>query len=137
MKENLPALGTGAIVLSGLALCIGYYYVRRRRVPLHHRGMIVATGFAALFLVLYLIRAALLGSEPFGGQGMARLLYFAILIPHTILAAAVAPLALLTLYRAVRRDYTRHQRLARITFPLWLFVAVSGWLIYLMLYVLY
>ena len=137
LKEILPAMGTGAIVLSGIALSVGYIFIRRRLVTYHHRSMIVATAFAALFLILYIIRVASLGFKPFAGQGIARQMYFLILIPHTILAAVVGPLVLITLYYAIRSDLVRHRRLARVTFPLWLFVAASGWMIYLMLYVLY
>lgn len=100
-------------------------------------SMITATVFAALFLIVYVMRALLLGATPFQGAGWVRTLYLVILGSHMVLATAVAPLALITLYRAWRRDFRRHRRIARVTLPTWLYVVVTGWLVYWMLYVLY
>ncbi|MBM2811704.1 MAG: Protein of unknown function superfamily [Chloroflexi bacterium] len=99
--------------------------------------MLVATVFAALFLIVYVFRAAVIGSHPFGGDGLARIVYLAILTPHIIAAIAVGPMALVALARAFRGNFSGHRRIARVTLPIWAWVAVSGWVIYLMLYVLY
>ncbi len=99
--------------------------------------MIAAFVTSGLFLTSYVIYHAQAGSKPFPGTGIARALYFSILIPHVLLAAVVLPMALLTLRRGLIRDDARHRRIARITFPIWMFVSVTGVLVYLMLYQLY
>jgi len=96
--------------------------------------MLTAAVFAALFLVVYVTRYVLFGSKLFPGDGVSRILYFAILIPHVIIAIAVAPLAYITIRRALRGRFAKHRQIARITVPLWIYVAVSGWAVYLMLY---
>jgi uncharacterized membrane protein YozB (DUF420 family) len=96
--------------------------------------MLTAFGASALFLVSYVVYHANAGSRPYHGTGWLRTLYFSILIPHVILAAAVVPLALVTLRRGLRRDDVRHRRIARITLPIWLFVSVTGVIVYFMLY---
>lgn len=134
--ETLTLLSTTFIVLSGLSLLLGWYFIRWRRDQQRHRNMMLtATLFAALFLVAYVSRWALFGSKTFEGEGSWRLLYVGILLPHVLLAIAVGPLALYLIDLALRRrDYARHRQLARITLPMWLFVAASGWVIYWMLY---
>ena len=99
--------------------------------------MVAAFIASALFLTSYVVYHAQIGSKPFPGTGVARVIYFSILIPHVILAALVLPMAILTLRRGLIRDDARHRRVARITFPLWLFVSVTGVIVYLMLYQLY
>ncbi len=96
--------------------------------------MLAAFASSALFLTSYVIYHANVGSKPFPGTGVLRTIYFTILIPHVILAAAVLPLALVTLRRGLRRDDRRHRKIAKITLPLWLFVSVTGVAVYLMLY---
>lgn len=127
-------MNTTLILVSGLAILLGYTFIRRGRVALHHRSMLTGTAFAALFLVVYVIRASLFQTKLFAGEGLIRAVYLTILASHTLLAIAVGPLALLTLYRALRGDFQRHKRIARITLPIWLYVAVTGWIIYWMLY---
>ncbi len=130
----LPALNAALIVVSGAFLVVGYIFIRRKQVTWHHRSMLTASVFAALFLIVYVTRAALLPTKFFPGQGFVRVLYFSILIPHTIVAALVVPFAFVTLRRAFRGRFAAHRRVARITFPMWVFTAVTGWLVYYLLY---
>ena len=130
----VPTLNTALIVVSGAFLVVGYILIRRRQVAWHHRSMLVATVFAGLFLVVYVTRALLLPTKLFPGEGPIRVVYLAILATHTVLATAVGPLALVVLYRAFRGQFKQHRRLARVTLPIWLYVVVSGWAIYMLLY---
>ncbi len=130
----LPVLNTAVIGVSGVALLTGFAFIKRRRVEAHKRAMLTATVFAALFLVVYVIRWALLGSKPFTGEGAIRVVYFAVLISHIALAIGIVPLVLLTLRRALRQEFDAHRRLARLTLPLWLYVVITGWIVYALLY---
>jgi putative membrane protein len=132
--EWLTLLNTSLIVISGIFLLLGYYFIRQRQIELHKRSMLTATVFAALFLVVYVSRAVLFEAKVFAGEGLIRVIYLTILISHTILAVLVGPFALVTLRRALRGEYAKHKRIARITFPMWLYVVVTGWLIYWMLH---
>ncbi len=136
MREWLPIANTALIVVSGLFLALGYFFIKRRQIQAHHRSMITATVFAALFLVVYVVRWVLIGSHPFSGTGVWYALYLGILAPHIVLAIAVGPLAWITLRRAFGERFADHKRIARITLPIWAFVAVSGWVVYVMLYVI-
>ena len=133
----LPLLNAILNSLSAVLLCSGYIAIRRRRVSLHKTCMLSAFVTSTLFLVSYLTYHYHVGSRPFTGQGGVRLVYFTILISHTVLAAVIVPLVLLTLTRAWKAQWTRHRRLARWTLPLWLYVSVTGVVVYLMLYQLY
>lgn len=131
----LTTLSTTAIVSSGVTLLVGWYFIRRKQIQRHKVAMLTATGFAGVFLVLYVTRWAMYGSKSFEGEGLWKALYFGTLIPHVLLAIAVGPLAIYLIDLALRRrDFQRHRRFARITLPIWLFVAASGWAIYYMLY---
>jgi putative membrane protein len=132
--EWLPAVNAALIVISGVFLIFGYACIRAHRIIWHRRSMLTAAVFAALFLVVYVTRYALFGSKIYPGDGVSRLIYFGILIPHVIIAIAVAPLAFITLRRALRGRYAKHRQIARITVPLWIYVAISGWAVYAMLY---
>lgn len=132
--EWVALLNTSLIVVSGVFLLLGYAFIRQRKIALHKRSMLTASTFAALFLVVYVTRALLFETKVFAGEGLIRAVYLMILISHTILATVVGPLALLTLWRALRGEYTRHRRIARVTFPIWLYVVVTGWVIYWMLH---
>lgn len=136
MLEYLPLVNATLNGIAGTLLVIGWMLIKRRRIQAHRRVMIAAFSTSALFLVSYVTYHANAGSRPYHGTGAMRALYFAILIPHILLAAAVLPLAVVTLARGLRRDDARHRRLARRTLPIWLFVSVTGVLVYLMLYVL-
>jgi putative membrane protein len=129
----VPLLDTSFIVISGVFLLIGYYFIRQRNIEMHKRSMLTATTFAALFLVVYVTRAVLYETRLFAGEGTIRTIYFVILISHTILAVLVGPFAIVTLRRALRGEYGKHRQIARITFPMWLYVVVTGWLVYWML----
>jgi len=132
--EWVALLNTSLIVISGFFLLLGYYFIRQRQIILHKRSMLTATAFAALFLIVYVSRALLFETTVFAGAGLVRTIYLTILISHTILAILVGPFALVTLRGAFRGDYAKHRRIARITFPMWLYVVVTGWLIYWMLH---
>jgi putative membrane protein len=134
--ETLTGVSTACIVASGLCLLAGWFLIRVARNETWHRNlMLLATAFAGAFLVAYVTRWSLHGSKPFEGTGVWRAIYLTILIPHVILAIAVGPLAVrLIQLAAVRHDFATHRRLARITLPIWLFVAASGWAVYYMLY---
>jgi uncharacterized membrane protein YozB (DUF420 family) len=131
---DLPHLNATLNAISAIFLIRGYYLIRSRRIDAHRRSMVSAFIASALFLASYVIYHAQIGSRPFPGTGILRVVYFSILIPHVVLAAGVLPLALMTLVRGLRRDDTRHRRIARWTLPLWLFVSVTGVLVYVMLY---
>jgi putative membrane protein len=113
---------------------VGYVCIRNKKIRWHRRSMLTATLFAGLFLVVYVTRYALFGSKIYPGEGVSRVIYFAILIPHIIIAVAIAPLALVTLRRAFAGRFQKHRQIARITLPLWIYTAISGWVVYLMLY---
>ncbi len=130
----LPTFNTALIVVSGLFAVAGVLFIRRGQIAVHRFCMLTATTFAALFLVVYVSRALLFDAKLFAGQGWVQTVYFVILGSHTLLSMIVGPLVLLTLYRALRRDFARHRWLARRTLPIWLYVVLTGWVIYLMLY---
>jgi len=122
---------------AALFLVTGYILIRRGRRELHKKCMLAALAASTAFLTSYVIYHAHVGSRPFPGQGTIRVVYFAILITHVVLAATVLPLALTTAARGLRAQYPRHVKIARWTFPVWLYVSVTGVVIYVMLYRLY
>jgi putative membrane protein len=132
--EWVATLNTTLIVISGAFLLLGYYFIRQKKIELHKKSMLTATVFAALFLVVYVTRALLFETKVFAGEGWVRVIYLAILISHTILAILVGPFALVTLRRALRGEFPKHRQIARITFPMWIYVVVTGWIIYWMLH---
>ena len=134
---DLPALNATLNGLSAIFILTGYVLIRRGQRELHKRCMLTALVTSSLFLVSYVVYHANAGSRPFPGTGIARPIYFAILITHVILAAAILPLALTTTARGLRAQYTRHVAIARWTLPIWLYVSVTGVVIYLMLYQMY
>jgi len=122
---------------SAILLSAGYWMIRRGRVLAHKSCMGLAFLCSTTFLISYLLYHARVGSVPFRGQGWIRPVYFTLLATHTVLAGAIVPLALVTLSRALREQFDRHKRIARWTLPLWLYVSVTGVVIYLLLYHLY
>jgi len=135
--SDLPVLNATLNGISAAFLLCGYALIRRGRVELHKRCMLGALSASTLFLVSYIVYHANVGSRPFPGAGAIRFVYFGILITHVILAAVILPLALGTAARGLRAQYDRHVRIARWSFPLWLYVSVTGVVIYLMLYQMY
>jgi uncharacterized membrane protein YozB (DUF420 family) len=132
--DLLPHLNAALNATSSVLLITGWFLIKARRIDQHRGCMIAAVLTSSLFLISYVIYHANVGSKPFQGTGVIRIVYFAILIPHVILAAASLPPILITFARGLRRDDLRHRQLARVTLPVWLFVSVTGVIVYLMLY---
>ena len=132
--EALPHLNAALNATSAVLLVTGWILIKQRRIQQHRACMIAAVVTSSLFLTSYVIYHANVGSKPFPGTGLIRTVYFAILIPHVFLAAAVLPPVLITFTRGLRRDDVRHRQIARKTLPVWLFVSVTGVIVYLMLY---
>ena len=133
----LPHLNALLNATSAILLLAGYSFIRARRITAHHNCQIAAVTTSSLFLASYLTYHYYHGATRFAGQGIARPIYFTILISHTMLAVVIVPLVIVTLIRAARGDFFRHKRIARWTLPLWLYVSVTGVLVYLMLYQIY
>jgi putative membrane protein len=132
--RGLPTLNALLNTTSAILLVIGYRLIRNGRREAHKRVMLAAFSVSCLFLVSYLVYHYNVGSVRFQGTGWIRAAYLTILLTHTILAAVVAPMAAITLYRAWTGRFEKHRRLARITLPIWLYVSVTGVVVYLMLY---
>lgn len=132
--SDLPTVNATLNTISAILLTIGYVLIRQRRIEAHKKCMLAAFAVSVLFLISYLIYHANAGSTPFTRQGWIRPVYFTILISHIILAFVIVPLALRTLYLAWRERFEQHRRIAKITLPIWLYVSVTGVLIYVMLY---
>jgi uncharacterized membrane protein YozB (DUF420 family) len=132
--SDLPALNAFLNATAAVLLVIRYSLIRAGRMRQHRAVMISACVVSTLFLTSYVIYHANIGSRPFQRQGTIRIIYFAILLTHVILAAAVVPMALITLSRGLRARFDRHVAIARWTFPIWLYVSVTGVIVYLMLY---
>ena len=132
--QDLPALNASLNAISTVLLLTGYVFIRRGERQKHKACMIAALVMSALFLTSYVIYHAQVGSVPFKGTGWIRTVYFAVLIPHVILAAAIVPPILITASRGLSAKYDKHRRIARWTLPLWLYVSVTGVIVYLMLY---
>ncbi|HLV00021.1 MAG TPA: DUF420 domain-containing protein [Acidobacteriota bacterium] len=132
--SDLPTVNALLNSTSAILIVAGYIFVRRGEIKRHKTCMLAAVATSALFLISYLIYHYYAGSRSFAGVGWSRTIYLVILISHSILAAAVLPLVLVTVVRALRADYDAHRKIARWTFPVWLYVSVTGVLVYLMLY---
>ncbi len=131
---DLPALNATLNGCAAILLVIAWILIKNGQVTWHKRTMLAAFATSAAFLTSYLIYHANAGSKPYAGTGFMRTVYFAVLIPHVILAAVILPLQFITLARGLKMDRTRHRKIARITLPLWLYVSVTGVIVYLMLY---
>jgi putative membrane protein len=132
--HDLPAVNASLNALSGVLLVVAYTLIRNRQIERHRQVMLAAFATSSLFLVCYVVYHAQVGSVRFTRQGFVRPLYFAILITHVTLAAAVLPLAIITLSRGLKGRFVQHRRIARWTLPIWLYVSVTGVLVYVLLY---
>jgi uncharacterized membrane protein YozB (DUF420 family) len=132
--HSLPAVNASLNGTAAVLLVIGYLLIRNGNVQAHKRVMLTAFAVSIAFLTCYLIYHAQVGSVPYQKTGAIRPVYFSILITHTTLAAAVPVLAIITLRRGLRADFKRHRKIARWTLPIWLYVSVTGVIVYLMLY---
>jgi uncharacterized membrane protein YozB (DUF420 family) len=130
----LPTVNATLNAVSGVFLLVGYILIRRRQINAHRNAMLGAFASSTLFLISYLVYHAHAGSRPFTGQGAIRYVYFAILISHVTLAAVILPMAITTLSRGLRGRYSDHKRIAKWTFPTWMYVSVTGVIVYMMLY---
>ena len=133
----LPHLNAALNFSSFLLLSSGYIFIRRQRVIAHRNCQLLALTASILFLISYVVYHAHHGVTRFAGQGIARPIYFTILGTHTFLAAVIVPFVIITVRRAKRKDFLRHKRIARWTLPMWLYVSITGVIVYLMLYHLY
>ena len=132
--HDLPAVNASLNATAGVLLVVGYFLMRARRIEQHRRFMIAAFIASSLFLLCYVVYHAQVGSVGFTRQGFVRPLYFTILSTHVTLAALVLPLAIVTLSRGLTARYAQHRQVARWTFPIWLYVSVTGVLVYVLLY---
>src|SRR6266496_3172381 len=132
--HDLPAVNATLNALSGILLLAGYTRIRARRIEQHRKFMIAAFVTSSLFLVCYVVYHAQVGSVRFTRQGLVRPVYFTILVTHVSLAALVLPLAIVTLSRGLKARFERHRAIARWTLPIWLYVSVTGVLVYVLLY---
>lgn len=133
--RDLPAVNASLNALCTILLIYGYTLIRAKKRDAHKRVMISAFAVSVVFLVCYLVYHYNVGSVPYKGQGILRPIYFTILISHIILAATVPVLAILTLWRAFQEKFDKHRKIAKITFPIWLYVSITGVIVYLMLYI--
>jgi uncharacterized membrane protein YozB (DUF420 family) len=132
--RDLPALNASLNALAAALLVVGWVLIRRHRREAHRRVMLGAVAVSTLFLASYLVYHWQVGSVPFQGQGPVRTVYFSVLLTHTVLAAALPVLVALSLWRAFGRRYASHRAIARWTLPIWLYVSVTGVVVYWMLY---
>lgn len=132
--SDLPTINAILNGISALFLMAGFLFIKQKRVTTHKTCMLVAFTTSILFLISYLTYHYQVGSVRFTGQGWIRSVYFVILISHTTLAAVIVPLALITLYRAWKEQFVKHRKIARWTLPIWLYVSVTGVVVYWMLY---
>jgi uncharacterized membrane protein YozB (DUF420 family) len=135
--RDMPALNAALNGLSALFLLLGWVAIRSGRIGRHRAWMLSAATTSTIFLACYLTYHAKVGSVRFTGQGPVRTVYFSILLTHTVLAVVIVPFVLRTLYLGLKRIDDRHRRIARWTFPMWLYVSVTGVVVYWMLYRLY
>jgi putative membrane protein len=135
--SDFPALDAALNATSAVLLTLGFHFIRRKRILAHKVCMLSAFSTSTVFLVCYLWYHAHHGVTHFTGQGVVRAFYFTLLGSHTVLAAVIVPLVLMTLYRALRERFLQHRKIARWTLPLWIYVSVTGVIVYLMLYRLY
>jgi uncharacterized membrane protein YozB (DUF420 family) len=132
--HTLPAVNATLNGTAAVLLVTGYTLIRRRQIQAHKRVMLTAFCVSIAFLICYIVYHAQVGSVHYLKTGAIRVVYYTILITHTLLAVTVPVLAVITLRRALRGDFQNHRKIARWTFPIWLYVSVTGVIVYLMLY---
>lgn len=143
LLQIFPHVNATLNALSSVFLLWGFYFIMRRRIAAHRFCMLAASSVSALFLVMYLLHHALrsyyfgLSPTKFRGEGIIRPIYFTILTSHTILAAVIGPFIIVTLRRGLKGWYESHKKLARLVYPVWLYVSVTGVVVYLLLYQIY
>lgn len=137
LLSYLPHVNACLNFTSAVLLLTGYSFIRARNVAAHRACQVAALIVSLLFLASYLFYHYHHGATRFQGTGIVRPIYFTVLTSHTILAIVIVPLVILTFYRALRNDFARHRRIARVTLPLWLYVSITGVIVYLMLYQIY
>lgn len=130
----LPTINAILNATSGALVLLGYRNIRRGKDAIHKKFMLTAIGVSALFLASYLVYHWEVGSIKFQGEGITRIIYFSILISHTILAVVIVPMVLRTVYLALKGQYAKHRKIAKVTFPIWVYVSATGVIVYLMLY---
>lgn len=140
LLKVFPHLNAALNATSGVLLVLGLFFILTKRIHIHRACMLGASSVSAIFLVCYVIHHVIrtsiygLGPTKFSGEGLARPIYFTVLTSHTVLATAVAPFVLVTLWRALKGRYDAHKRIARLVYPVWLYVSLTGVIVYLMLY---
>jgi putative membrane protein len=132
--SRLPTVNALLNAASAVCLALGFAFIARRKIRAHLTSMTTALGISVVFLISYVTYHAQAGSRPFAGHGWTRAVYFPLLISHVVLAAVIVPLAVVTVYRAWRGELSRHRTIARWTLPIWLYVSVTGVVVYVMLY---
>ena len=143
LLQIFPHINATLNALSSVFLLSGFYFIMRRRIAAHRACMLAASSVSALFLVMYVAHHTLrtyyfgIGPTKFNGEGIIRPIYFTILTSHTILAAVIGPFVIVTLRRGLKGWYESHKKLARLVFPIWLYVSVTGVVVYLLLYQVY
>lgn len=135
--HSMPAINASLNALSGIWLAWGYFFIRQKRIRQHRFCMLAACTTSTLFLACYLFYHYHAGSTRFAGTGLSRPIYFSILLSHTILAVGIVPLAIYSVVTGLRRRDEKHRRVSRWTFPIWMYVSITGVIVYLMLYQIY
>ncbi len=131
---DFPTVNATLNATSAFFLVLGYYFIRGKRIPAHKKCMLAAFSFYTLFLFSYLVYHFQVGSVPYTGFGWVRTLYFIILVSHIVLAIVILPLAIRTLYLAWKKRFEQHKDIARWTLPIWVYVSITGVIVYCMLY---
>jgi putative membrane protein len=137
LGNMLAPVNAGLNLTSTLCLLVGFAYIKKQKTRHHQRAMLGAVAASGLFLFFYVLRFSLTGTHRFAGEGLAKLAYLSILFSHMVLAVVILPLVARLLYLAFASRFEDHRRLARWTFPIWLYVSVSGLLVYILLYHVY
>jgi len=130
----LPSVNASLNGAATVLLIVGYVFIRNGKVAAHKRTMLSAFGVSMAFLVCYVVYHSYAGSKSYPGSGTSRAVYLTILVSHVVLAATVPWLAMATIYRGLKGDWERHRKIAKVTYPIWLYVSVTGVIIYIMLY---